>query len=1078
MNQDRRQLVETLFAEIVERPSEQWPTLIAERCAGDGALRAELQSLLGHVPEAAGAKAFLDPDELRKHRGVLGLEAESIVPNTRIAEFTILGKIGEGGMGVVYIAEQARPRRTVALKLIRRGLATPSMTRRFEHEAEVLGRLAHPGIAQIYEAGVAPTPAGVQPYIAMERIDGPTITDFCSTRAVPLADKLRLMVQVCDAVQHAHQRGVIHRDLKPSNILVAAGEAAPQPKILDFGVARVIQSDGEHEHLITSLHTGVGQFIGTLAYMSPEQVLADASQIDTRSDVYSLGVILFELITGRLPIDIRGKSMPEAARLIREADPTRLTTIDRALRGDLETIVGKALEKDRERRYASAAELGDELRRFLDGRPILAKQDSAMYVLRKQFMRNRVAGAAVAAALVALLTFTAYAWWQSRVQARLADGERIARQDADRASAAAKDRSEALRRNLYVSAIGFAQAAYASSDADRMRRVLASCPEDMRGWEWRYLHSIADSSRRVQQLPANGFANVRPNARGTRIVAWSGKEPVQVFDTVDWREVARLDTGLYTASAAIADDERTCIFNATDGSLNIADLSTGLSRKLDAGSGPNTPLAISADGAIALVASDAGSSDKARPMRLIDTRSGKLLRDLGPIASFASAFSPDGLLVAFGLENGGVRVCAAVEGGPADRTTVPHTGPVRTIAFSHDGRRVASGAFDGLVCVRELASGMTQSVPVSENKVLALAWSPDDSLIAASGTEPVIRIVDPRLPKIVTTLFGHEARVDLLAWSPSTLISAGRDGNARWWNAAALTPPTRNVGENIGAGCFDPRGRYFYVGLDGGDVAALDPVDLRTVFMLHTPGGHIFGLASSHDGDRLAVGTISGEMFIFDVESRAIVAHAKAPTGRPSSISFGASDKTIAMAFEQRHAEVFDVATGARVLSLPEHTADAVSVRYSPDGSTLAVGYRDGKLFLHDAASGRVLREVVGHEGIVFQVRFAANGKVACSGDDFGLIQSWDARTGVVLDKFRGHQHGAFTVSINHDATRLVSGGWDNTVRVWQFDDGQELLTLRAHIAGMYAAEFSPDGETLISASSDGWVRVWSAGRK
>ncbi len=318
-------------------------------------------------------------------------------PGTRIGRYTIESPLGVGGMGAVYRATQQSPHRTVALKLMKPGLVSPRALRRFELESELLGKLTHPGIAQIHEAGMHHG----APYFAMEYVPGPTLTEYAETNKLGTRDRLALFAQICDAVHHAHTKGIIHRDLKPHNILVAhVGEPPkPQPKILDFGVARATDADTQS----ATMRTDVGQIIGTIPYMSPEQVAADPGDIDTRSDVYALGVVLYELLAGRLPYDLQRKMIHEAARVIREDEPTRLSSINTALRGDVETIVAKALEKDRERRYQTALDLGSDIRRYLTDQPIAARPPSTWYQLTKFSKRNKALVTGTAAAFAALL---------------------------------------------------------------------------------------------------------------------------------------------------------------------------------------------------------------------------------------------------------------------------------------------------------------------------------------------------------------------------------------------------------------------------------------------------------------------------------------------------------------------------------------------------------------------------------------------------------------------------------------------------------------------------------------------------
>ncbi len=338
---------------------------------------------LGSAPQPARATTTVALD-LGKRFGQL------------IGRYKVVRVLGEGGMGTVFLAEQDKPTRLVALKIIRPGVASANLLRRFEHEAQVLGKLQHPGIAQIYEAGTADTGEGAQPYFVMEYVRGRSLLEYAQASQLRTRQRLELLAKICDAVQHAHQKGIIHRDLKPDNILVPEDG---QPKILDFGVARATDADIQ----VTTIQTDVGQLVGTIPYMSPEQAGGDVTELDTRSDVYALGVLGYELLAGRLPYDLSKKMIHEAVRVIREDDPTPLSSIDRVFRGDVETIIAKALQKERIRRYQSASDLASDIRRYLSDQPIVARPPSVGYQLRKFTKRNKALVAGVAAVFVVLV---------------------------------------------------------------------------------------------------------------------------------------------------------------------------------------------------------------------------------------------------------------------------------------------------------------------------------------------------------------------------------------------------------------------------------------------------------------------------------------------------------------------------------------------------------------------------------------------------------------------------------------------------------------------------------------------------
>ena len=698
--------VEELFKAALDVPTSEREAFVAGACTDEG-VREEVEALLAADADAA---TFLR-SPLRSLA-----EAEFDAPEGRmIGPYRLIRRVGTGGMGMVYEAEQESPRRRVALKMLRGGAVNASSLRRFAQEIEVLAQMRHPGIAQIFDAG---SHEGM-PYFAMEYFEeAAPLTSYAKDGAVSVRGRLELVAKVCDAIHHGHQRGVIHRDIKPSNVLV---DAHGEPKVIDFGVARASDLDG------ATLQTATGQLVGTMPYMSPEQCEGDPRAIDVRSDVYALGVLTYELLTGSLPYEADASAPGSLILAIRDAPPRPPSAIDRALRGDLETIMLTALQKEPDRRYPSAQALGRDIRRYLQGAAIEAKRDDAWYVLRKALARFRWQIIALLVG-VAVLLASAAAWLferQARTQERLVAAEKTAAQ------------VERVRQSDYALRIIAAQAAYENANVGRAQELLAGCPEGLRRWEWYRLRLLTEQS------------------------------------------VAKLDAGARVTDVEYSPDGRLAAASTEQGVVRLWSLPRfEPAATLRGHEGPVWAIAFSLDGRKIVT----GGEDVT--VRLWDVASGREERTLrGHVETVgAVAFSPSGRFVASSGDSPGVFVwdLEQPEGRP---TFLPEEANGQTLLFLPDGR-LLSGT-DSVLSLFDVASReRIWSRRDDLEGVDALALSPDGKDVASSGWGEVIHISDVETGVRKHSFAGHRGGVLALRYTPdgSGLISAGVDDRVRLWN--------------------------------------------------------------------------------------------------------------------------------------------------------------------------------------------------------------------------------------------------------------------------------------------------------
>jgi len=978
----------------------------------------------------------------------------------KFGHFRILRLIGEGGMGAVYEAEQDSPRRRVALKVLRTGFGSPSLIRRFEREAEILGRLQHPGIAQIFEAGFAAPSEGLaeQPYYAMELLQGVSLTHHCKRNQLPIRARVEILARACDAVQHAHDRGIVHRDLKPENIIVLADG---QPKVLDFGIARDLMPGPA-----PSLHTGTGQLVGTLPYMSPEQVAGRNDAIDARTDTWALGVIAFELLTGRLPHDLDRHAPPEAMRLIQEEDPQRLGSIDRTLRGDLDTIVAKALEKDPERRYARAGDLAADLRRWLADEPVSARPPSAAYQLAKFARRNKVLVGGVAATLIALLLGTSVAVRQAIIARR---SEREALGAAYRAGLAA------------------ASAALLDDDTPTAVRRLEETPPAMRGWEWSYIEARLDDSELALAGPESPVIHVAPAGTGWLAISDGMTEGRADHDAWAWRPDGSVRTAPRSMEErpvrAFADEMpelvKDFVFKPGEAIVSIVDAESG--QELAA----YRPC-IEGRGLTALSAGVPphpvflAPIDTTEPGVMCDLATGRVVHEF-PTGKWGwpACSTTDGRLIAFPRAQ--LATVTDADTGTLLASLKLPIDDVSGIAFSPDGEELAMGTLNSTIHVWRWRTGEhRERAAPRTGHINDIAWSPDGRLIATAHSDWNVRIWEADLSRPRGVLRGLRASVETVSFAQDgASVAAGAfDGSVLAWSTATLDDPSVLRGHES----------YIYpvaVGPDS-DLAVSGSWDgtARTWSLLAArplatfrpepalPGMQVLGVALGPDGRTLATSLSEGSLLTWDLASGRELRRAHVLSGPLGGIAY-AQDGASLVAPVEASVRAFDARDLSTLWTQDEAFAFAVP---SADGTRIAARGRPGVLVL-DARDGRVLLRTEDDERTLGALAWSPDGARIAGGSSKGRVAIWSARDGAHLKTIAASPSKIYTLAWSPDGSRIAVGGEDGVVRLLDPGGGDVVVELRGHASYVYSLAWTPDGRTLVSGSGDATVRSWTTRR-
>ncbi|MBU0618365.1 MAG: serine/threonine protein kinase [Planctomycetes bacterium] len=1051
--ESRGQSAEELFKDAVEREAADRAAFLDRACMGDSALRAEVESLLATDGELG---SFLE-SPIESVASALEDATDAMV-GTRIGHYRILRIIGSGGMGTVYEAEQDRPKRRVALKLLKSGLASRSAMRRFVHEAEILARLRHPGIAQVYEAG-SHGEGGKTPYFAMEYIPGAQpITTYASDHRFSTRQKLDMFVAVCEAVHHGHQRGVIHRDLKPGNILV---DESGQPKVIDFGVARSTDAD----MTIATLRTDVGQLVGTLRYMSPEQCEGDASELDTRSDVYALGVVLFELLTGELPYDLTTTSPFEVPRVIRETAPRRLSSINRSLRGDLETIVLMALAKERDRRYQSALELGQDIRRYMANEPIEAKRDRALYVLKKTVIRHKVA-VAVAGLIGILLAGSAI-------------GFGLLYRRAEQQRTVAEDRTEDLRRAAYFNSITVAAKALEDEDTATAARFLDPCSAELRDWEWYYLRRLSDNSLMTLRGHTNEAAPIF-SPDGSLIASASLDTTVRLWDPVKGAmlRVFASPADRYVDRVSFSPDGRT-LASCEHGTVRLWDVATGRQLHAITTNLGWTSTALSPDGRLLAYGADRTL------IKLWDVGAAREIATLRGHTRQATgiAWSPDGKRLASSSQDATIKLWN-VESGDEIRTLRGHTYYVGPVAFSPDGLTLASSgrAPDSTIRFWDTQTGQPIQVRDFGTRTVGdIAFSPEGQRFAASVGQ-LVKVWDLRnwQEEAVRTGVHSYARIDF-ASDGNHIVGAGISGEIKIWDGNPLEePPTlRGHTDEVRDVVVSANGRRIYSASSDHTIRVWDAGTRREVATWSAHQETVCTLAVSPDGSRLASGGRDHMLRIWDTAGGQVIHEIKAfEDWNTGAVAFSPDGRTVASGGREGVIKLWSTEAAELLRTMPGRPESVEHIKFSPDGKRLLSSGIDASVWVWDLASGDALLELAGHTGSrwgVVNAVFSPDGAIIATADGSETARVWRAASGTLLHELPGHYRSVLGLAFSPDGRRLATGDAGHLVRLWDVDTGKLVLTLRGHEGTVTAIAFSPDGNWFVTASNDGTLRLWDA---
>ncbi len=1051
MTQERIGRVREILARALEQPAAERSAFLDEACGDDRPMRAEVASLL-RACDAMGD--FLDEPAIASLSEIWPGQS-ALAHGDRVGGYEIIRAIGAGGSGTVFEALQESPRRRVALKVMRGDLPSQAAEQRFRNEAEILARLRHSAVAHVYEAGVHAVAGSTLPWFAMEFVEGArTVVAFAEEEGLGRADRLRLVVQVCDALHHAHQRGIIHRDLKPGNVVV---DEAGQPKVIDFGIARSLGPGGREVEIA-----------GTLAYMSPEQWSTDAQDVDVRTDVYALGVLLFEVLTGRLPLDVTNEPVDRAMLRIREESPTAIGDLDPRLRGDVEAIVDKALRKDRGERYASAAALADDLRRHLGHRPVEARAAGLLYQLGRLARRHRAVVAGLAAVVLVSLVGAIVAGRLAVVRSRLLLEKEDERRSVER------HRRVAVRE-AYIANVAAAAGALDVGDVGEARACLARAPEYLRGWEWRNLSHRADMSATVLAWPGGRISGGAVSADGSRLACLGsighGHSLARIWDARTREVATTIDLGMPVADClALGPAARRLASGRRDGRVQIRSVPTGeVLRAFDAHAEDVIAMSFSADGDLLATAS------RDRTAGIWNTGSGTLRWRLRGHDDrvIGLAFSPSGRTLATAGRGGDIRLWNIATGEETGRL-LGHDGSVEDVAFSPDGARLVSGSRDGTVRIWDIERRESRLVCRGHgDNVRSVTFTLDGRFVASASYDRTVRLWDVGTGRCLAILRGHSHLIRTVrslrnGSGAGTLVSFSADGTVRTWPPVASepVPALRGHEQEVTVLAFGPRSEHLASASADGAVRLWDVRRRASLGTLAGPGGIVRDVAFAPDGSRVAAAFANGVVRWWSV-----------PDGEPARRAAGPPMSAVAFDLRRERALVA-YRSMVTIRDLRASPGDPSEMAYDsrvrtlaldPSGQRLGVGLESGSTMLRDLEIGHDLADAGWAREEIIALAFDPKGRFLARAAR-GVIHLLDARTLEEIAPLEGGAMQVMDLVFFPGGERLAAACLDGMVRLWDVESRRQVAVLRRRGRPFFSVAVSPDGRCL--AAGDGLTEV------